>query len=98
MELIEEHGAVSEQVVIAMAVGAREQSGSNWGVAVTGIAGPDGGTAGKPVGTVWIAVSSELETRTRLLHLGSGDRGRIRLRATHALLFALYRALIDAVN
>jgi nicotinamide-nucleotide amidase len=96
-ELIETHGAVSEPVAIAMAVGAREQSGSHWGASVTGIAGPEGGTSEKPVGTVWIAVSSDNKTQAKLLHLGAGDRNRIRLRATHSLLFALYCALIEAV-
>jgi nicotinamide-nucleotide amidase len=98
VELIEEHGAVSEPVAIAMAVGAREQSGAQWGVSVTGIAGPEGGTPDKPVGTVWIAVSSEKATQAKLLHLGAGDRNIIRLRATHSLLFALYSALIDTIH
>lgn len=52
------YGAVSEQIVIAMAVAARSKLGSDYSIAVSGIAGPDGGTAEKPVGTTWIAVAS----------------------------------------
>ena len=58
-ELLERHGAVSEQVVISMAQGALEMFGSNWSIAVSGIAGPDGGTKEKPVGVVYIALAKK---------------------------------------
>jgi nicotinamide-nucleotide amidase len=58
VELIAEHGAVSEEVAIAMAQGAFRKSGASFGLSVTGIAGPSGGTEEKPTGTAWLALSS----------------------------------------
>lgn len=83
-EALREHGAVSEPVAVAMADGARRRSGNAWGVAVTGIAGPGGGSAQKPVGLVWVAVSGPVSL-TRRLRL-PGDRLLVRqLTATAAL-------------
>jgi nicotinamide-nucleotide amidase len=91
--LIEQHGAVSEAVVRAMAEGACRGLGVDLSVAVTGIAGPSGGTADKPVGTVWFAVASPAGTEARrIVFLGS--RREIRERAAQTALFLLNRRLI----
>ncbi len=75
---LEEHGAVSEEVVREMAAGVRRISGSDIAVAISGIAGPAGGTKEKPVGTVWIACETSWgAASTRLLRLGGG-RDRVR--------------------
>ncbi|MDD5088277.1 MAG: CinA family protein, partial [bacterium] len=86
------HGAVSESVARAMAEGARREARTEWSLATTGIAGPTGGTAEKPVGTVWIAVSSERRTVTRHLQF-SGLRETIKLRAAHSALTLLHTEL-----
>ena len=75
--LLERHGAVSREVAEEMAVGVRAKSGADIGLAVTGIAGPDGGSAEKPVGTVYIAIAtSEENWVTKFLF--HGDRNEIR--------------------
>ena len=76
-ELLRTHGAVSEQVAIAMAQGVRELLHTDLSVAVTGVAGPAGGSVQKPVGTVWIAWSSAQESTSRHF-LFAGDREQIR--------------------
>ena len=73
--LIKKHGAVSKEVVEQMAIGARKQLKTDWAIATSGIAGPDGGTDEKPVGTVWISISGPKITKSRKFQLGK-DRGR----------------------
>ncbi len=75
------HGAVSEAVVREMAAGVLQRSGADFGVAVSGIAGPGGGGADKPVGTVWFAWASRtasVEAVEATLHRLTGDRAAIR--------------------
>ena len=86
------HGAVSEEVSREMAEGSARSLGTQIGIGITGIAGPGGGTAEKPVGTVWIAVSGLGETRS-LGRVFVGDREEIRLRATQAALDQVRRAI-----
>ena len=88
-----EHGAVSAPVAEAMAEGVRKRAGTDFGLSVTGIAGPDGGSEEKPVGLVYIALSDELQTEHRKLQI-PGDRHLIRWRASQAALDLLRRRLI----
>lgn len=80
-----EHGAVSEQTVKEMAEGVRLHLGSDIGIATSGIAGPEGGTSEKPVGTVWIAYSDKNQTVTKLLQLGKERSLNTRLTVVLAL-------------
>lgn len=79
-ELIAKHGAVSEQVAAEMAAGCRKRMGSDWAIAVTGIAGPGGGTETKPIGLVYVAVAGPDGAEVQKLTF-PGTREIIRLRA-----------------
>jgi PncC family amidohydrolase len=92
-ELLEEHGAVSEEVARAMADGIRKVSAADFGLSVTGIAGPTGGLPQKPVGLVYIALSSENGTNA-WKHQFSGSRMDIKLRTSQAALDVLRTSLI----
>lgn len=93
--LIEAHGAVSEPVAEAMAAGALQRFGADTAVAITGIAGPGGGTEEKPVGTVCFSVQAAGRTDTRTLRL-PGNRSDIRERSTTVAMHLLRRLLGDA--
>ncbi len=96
--LIEREGAVSEAVVVAMARGACAASGNDLGVAVSGVAGPGGGSPEKPVGTVWLScyLAAEDKTHCRLLQL-EGDRLAVR-RQTIAAALQECLALLDVTQ
>jgi nicotinamide-nucleotide amidase len=91
-QLIELHGAVSEQVAKAMAEGARINSGSNVAISITGVAGPSGGSAEKPVGTVCFGWATENQTLTKTMHF-DGDRQMIRQQAAQFALTELIALL-----
>ena len=89
--MLQEHGAVSEEVAARMARAVRERLRADIGIAITGVAGPGGGTASKPVGMVWVALDG-VETSTRCLRL-FGTREEVRQRAAQAALDMVRRAL-----
>lgn len=89
---IKQYGAVSEQVVRQMAENVKIKLKTDCGIATSGIAGPDGGTTDKPVGTVWIAVSYKDKTVAQKLMLSNSREGNI-TRSTHNALIALYKLL-----
>jgi nicotinamide-nucleotide amidase len=86
--IIAAHGAVSEPVALAMAEGARTRAQSTHALSTTGIAGPDGGTANKPVGTVWMALATPAGTTARRF-IFPGNRAAVRLRAAQMALTLL---------
>lgn len=83
-ELIVEHGAVSEPVVRAMAEGARKASGADYGLSVTGVAGPDGGTDEKPVGLVWVGLADAAGSVAKELNLTAFAKSREAVRERSA--------------
>jgi nicotinamide-nucleotide amidase len=93
---LEEHGAVSPTVAGAMAEGARLRLGTTWGISVTGIAGPDGGSAEKPVGTVCFGLSSQAGNSTKSRNFPDWGRGRLRRLSALAALRMLHLHLTQA--
>lgn len=92
--VLSRYGAVSEKTARYMAEGVRRKSGTDLGLAVTGIAGPGGGTSEKPVGTVWIALSSKEGCRSNP-YLFQGDRSQIKLLTAQTALFRVREYLLD---
>ena len=92
-DLIERHGDASLDVALAMAQGALKRGGTQLAVAITGIAGPDGGTEDKPVGTVWVVAASSAGAALGLEgpHQFAGDRAAVRLGSVAEALRVLRR-------
>ena len=89
---LEVHGAVSEVVVKAMAMGARTTLGTDWAMATSGVAGPSGGTPEKPVGMVWMAVAGPNGVQAWCHRFGH-QRERIVERASRRILTHLHESL-----
>ena len=97
-ELIEEHGEVSRPVALAMAEGALEKSGASWAFSITGFAGPSGGSAGAPVGTVWVGLAERdgtgvVRSEAKMFFF-VGDRNEVREAAATVAL----QELLERVN
>jgi nicotinamide-nucleotide amidase len=94
-EILKRHGAVSKETAIAMAEGIREKFNTRFALSITGIAGPDGGSKLKPVGTVWIALAEKnKETTARVFQLGK-ERNIVRERSADSALEMLRRRLLE---
>ncbi len=90
---LEKHGAVSRETALEMSQGIRERTGADVGLSVTGIAGPSGGSAAKPVGSVWISIAMEKFHEAQLFQF-HGERERVILGASQAALNWLRRCLL----
>jgi PncC family amidohydrolase len=94
-ELIKTHGAVSKEVAVAMVQGLIHSSKADFGIAVTGVAGPSGGTPQKPVGTVWVAVMhKDFDPEVKMLQL-TGSRSSIISGTVEAALLLLYKTALN---
>lgn len=91
---IEEHGAVSQAVVEQMVAGLCQRLGASCGIATSGVAGPSGGSAEKPVGTVWIATQVD-DQRLSHCYRFSGDRASVQRQAVEKSLQSLLQRLTD---
>ena len=94
-EDLDREGAVSEPVVRSMALGVCEAAGAQTAMSVSGVAGPGGGSAEKPVGTVWIGWAVCGRSRARVFHF-AGDRDKIRVQATEAAIEGLLNWLEES--
>lgn len=94
-ELIKKAGAVSQPVVEQMCAGALANSTANWSIAISGVAGPGGGTTEKPVGTVWIAIQESGAKAVAEKFLFSGNRSQVRQQAALQAMKMLALALAE---
>ncbi|EML7079634.1 nicotinamide-nucleotide amidase [Klebsiella oxytoca] len=90
-----DHGAVSEPVVVEMAIGALRAARADYAISVSGIAGPDGGSAEKPVGTVWFGVASASGQGVTQRECFAGDREAVRRQATAYGLNLLWQQFLQ---
>ena len=93
-DMLNTYGAVSEEVVTAMAEGVRKKLGVTWSIATSGIAGPGGATPQKPVGTIWIACAGPHGTKARLLKLSRDRMSNIEYSAIASLVL-LRKMMLD---
>jgi len=94
VDLLVQYGAVSRECACAMAEGIRREANCDIGVGITGIAGPDGGSPEKPIGTVYIAIASENKTTIKHFIINKEDRNTIRQETTRQALILLKEILI----
>ncbi|WP_149450153.1 nicotinamide-nucleotide amidase [Escherichia albertii] len=94
-ETLTQHGAVSEPVVVEMAIGALKAARADYAVSISGIAGPDGGSVEKPVGTVWFAFASASGEGITRRECFSGDRDAVRRQATAYALQTLRQQFLQ---
>ena len=94
---LDNYGAVSKETVLEMARGVREALETDIGLSVSGIAGPDGGTDGKPVGTVWIGLSTK-KLENAEMFIFSGDRQKVKEQAAHMALQLVIDYLTDRLE
>lgn len=92
---LEQYGAVSEQVVIEMAIGALRAARADFAISVSGIAGPDGGSAEKPVGTVWFGIATAAGQGITQRECFGGDRESVRRQATAYALNLLWQQFLQ---
>lgn len=95
-EILDTHGAVSSQTALAMVLGVKKKIGTNCAISTTGIAGPGGGTPGKPVGLVYIGVSAGEKSETYRVQF-SGSRDQIRQQTVQTALDCLFTMLSNKV-
>ena len=93
-ETLEKHGAVSRETALEMSAGIKERSGANFGLSVTGVAGPAGGSTAKPVGTVWVSIAQSERHEAKLFKF-AGDRERIVLGTSQVALNWLRTSLLE---
>ncbi|EEY2614303.1 nicotinamide-nucleotide amidase [Escherichia coli] len=94
-ETLAQHGAVSEPVVVEMVIGALKAARADYAVSISGIAGPDGGSAEKPVGTVWFAFATARGEGITRRECFSGDRDAVRRQATAYALQTLWQQFLQ---